>query len=79
MVRIDLVRKSSGGMEGKFSEEKDRAACRKARSEAVKLDLKADFKGVNGNLVPVSRFCVGDLSNTRKSSSSISTSGLDNG
>jgi hypothetical protein len=79
MVRIDLVRKSSGGMEGKFNDEKDRAAWRKARSEAVRLDLKADFKGLNGDLIPPSRPCVGDLSNTLKSNSSISTSGLDNG
>jgi hypothetical protein len=42
---MDLVRKSSGGIDGKFRLEKERAAWRNALSEAVRFDLKADFKG----------------------------------
>lgn len=48
MVRIDRVSKSSGGIEGKLMDEIDLAADRRARSEAVKLDLKAYFSGLKG-------------------------------
>ena len=48
MVRIDRVRKSSGGIDGKLMAEKDLAADRKALSDAVRFDLNADFKGLNG-------------------------------
>jgi len=49
MVKMDLVRKSSGGMDEKFRFEKERAAWRKARNDAVRFDLKADFSGSKGN------------------------------
>jgi hypothetical protein len=45
---MDLVRKSSGGIEGKLRFEKERAAWRRARNDAVRLDLKADFSGLKG-------------------------------
>lgn len=48
MVRIDRVKKSSGGIEGKLIAEKDLAADLRARSEAVKLDLKTDLSGLKG-------------------------------
>lgn len=48
IVRIDRVRKSSGGMDGKLMLEKDLAAERKARKEAVKFDLNADRSGLKG-------------------------------
>jgi hypothetical protein len=79
MVKIDLVRKSSGGIEERFNEEMDRAADRKARKEAVKLDLNADFKGLNGNRIPDSRSCFGDSSKTLKSNCSIPIRGPDSG
>ena len=47
MVRSDRVRKSSEGMDEKLMVEKDLAADRKARKEAVRLDLKACFRGLN--------------------------------
>lgn len=79
MVKIDLVRKSSGGIEERFNEEMDRAADRKARKEAVKLDLNADFKGLNGNRIPDSLSCLGDSSKTLKSNCSIAIRGPDSG
>lgn len=48
MVRIDRVRKSSGGMDGKLMPEKDLAADRRALRDAVRFDLKADLNGLNG-------------------------------
>lgn len=45
IVSIDLVSKSSGGMEEAVNEDKDRAAERNARSDAVRFDLKADLNG----------------------------------
>lgn len=55
----------------KLNDEKDLAADRRARSEAVKLDLKADFKGLRGR----KRLFIEDVSSslgwkTRKSRSS---------
>lgn len=47
MVRRDRVRKSSDGMDEKLMVEKDLAADRKARNEAVRLDLKAYLRGLN--------------------------------
>lgn len=74
MVRMDRVRKSSGGIDARVREEKDLAAERMARRDAVKLDLNADLRG-NREKVP-SRFALvpsaGD-SKTLKSSSSMST------
>jgi hypothetical protein len=79
MVKMDLVRKSSGGIDEKFRLEKERAAWRKARSEAVKFDLKADLSGVKGSR---EIFLPGTSSlppKTLKSSSSSSFSGEDRG
>lgn len=71
MVRIDRVRKSSGGMEGMFIEEKERAAFRRARRLAVKFDLKADLIGWKASLIPLFFSSLsGEESNTLKSSSS---------
>jgi len=44
MEMIDLVRKSSGVIIGVVRDENDIAADLKARNEAVKFDLKADFR-----------------------------------
>lgn len=45
---MDLVRKSSGGIDGKLRFENDRAAERRARNDAVRFDLNADFSGLRG-------------------------------
>jgi hypothetical protein len=51
MEMIDLVRKSSGVIIGVVRVENDFAACLKARRDAVRFDLKADFRG--GDSIPV--------------------------
>lgn len=43
--RIERVRRSSEGMDGAVKLENDFAAVRRARSEAVRLDLKVNFEG----------------------------------
>lgn len=73
IVRIDLVRKSSAGIEGMFMVEKERAAFRSARRLAVRFDLKADLNGPN-ILGPFFSSPSGEASNTVKSSSSNSAS-----
>jgi hypothetical protein len=79
MVSIERVRKSSGGIDGIFMFEKERAAFRRARRLEVKLDLKADLKGRKASLIPPFFSSVsGEESNTLKSSSSVSSS-IDNG
>lgn len=50
MVRMDREIRSSGGMVGKLMLEKDLAADRRARSDAVRLDLKAALSGLKGSL-----------------------------
>lgn len=47
MVRIERVMRSSGGIDGKLMLEKDLAADRSARSDAVRLDLKTARSGLN--------------------------------
>lgn len=47
MVRIERVMRSSGGIDGKLMLEKDLAADRSARSDAVRLDLKTALSGLN--------------------------------
>lgn len=66
-------------MDEKFRAEKERAACRRARSDAVRFDLNADFRGRYSDWASASEFFVGDSSNTLKSSSSSSTSGEESG
>lgn len=46
MVRMDRVKRSSVGIVGKLMLENDLAADRSARKEAVKLDLKANLRGL---------------------------------
>lgn len=80
---IERVRKSSGVIIGAVRLEKDLAAERSAFRDAVRFDLNADLRTgsprsiVFGCDVIPRLFC--DRSNTRKSSSSISISGEDNG
>lgn len=75
MVSIERVRKSSGGIDGMFMFEKERAAFRRARRLEVRLDLKADLKGRKASLIPPFFSSVsGEASNTLKSSSSVSSS-----
>lgn len=50
---IDLVRKSSGVIMGAVSDEIDLAAERKARKDAVKFDLNADFRFCSSGSVGV--------------------------
>jgi hypothetical protein len=76
---MDLVRKSSGGIDEKFRFENERAAWRKARNDAVRFDLKADFSGRKGNLELFLSGASSLLPNTLKSSSSTSISGEDRG
>lgn len=42
------MRKSSGGMDERFSEDIDLAAERSALKEAVRFDLNTDFRGRRG-------------------------------
>lgn len=80
MVRIDRVRKSSGGIEGKFMLENERAAWRRARREAVKFDLNADFRGRTGTLISaLLSLGSGEPWKTRKSNSSTSIRGVRGG
>jgi hypothetical protein len=78
MVSIDLVRKSSGGIEELVKVDRDRAAERNARSDAVKFDLKTDRNGV-GTCACLSAAVVGLLLKTLKSSPSFSRDTLDSG
>lgn len=48
MVKMDRVKRSSVGIVGKLILENDLAADRSARKEAVKLDLKANLRGLKG-------------------------------
>jgi hypothetical protein len=62
MEMIDLVRKSSGVIIGVVRDENDIAADLKARNEAVKFDLKADFRWGDAICSPgFSSFLCGDL------------------
>jgi hypothetical protein len=54
MEMIDLVRKSSGVIIGIVRDEKDFAAYLKARRDAVRFDLKADFG--RGDTIPLRSF-----------------------
>jgi hypothetical protein len=79
---IDLVRKSSGVIIGAVRDEIDLAADLKAFSEAVRLDLKADFRfGVSRPGGGLFSSFGGGFSNTLKSKSSKSSSApaIDNG
>lgn len=80
MEMIDLVRKSSGVIIGVVMLDSDFAAYRSALREAVRFDLKADLRG--GAATSMNESCsssrVGWLK-TRKSNSSTSISGTDNG
>lgn len=75
---IDLVRKSSGVINGVVRLEKDFAADLKARNDAVRFDLNADFRrGASISMPPTgnSSSCFSDgLWKTLKSSSSTSIS-----
>lgn len=72
IVRMDRVRKSSGGIEAKLMTEKDLAADRRALSDAVRLDLKADLSGLKGCKNCDLTGWFSGRSNTRKSNSSTS-------
>lgn len=78
-MRIDRVRKSSAGIEGRFMDEKERAALRRARKLAVKLDLNADLNGRKGTIISAVATLSGGDSKTLKSNSSTSADGRDNG
>ena len=72
---IDRVRKSSGVIIGVVRLENDLAADLRARRDAVKFDLKADFLRVDST--PTTDFSSSfsrDFWKTRKSSSSIAIS-----
>lgn len=73
MVRIDRVRKSSGGIDGKLMLEKDLAADRSARSDAVRLDLNTARSGLKGREDDESVSATSASCNETKSSSSKST------
>lgn len=77
MVRIDLVRKSSGGIDVKFRFENDLAAWRKARNEAVRFDLNAALKGDRETFL--SWVSALSSSKTLKSNCSTATSGDESG
>jgi hypothetical protein len=82
IVIMDLVRKSSGVIRGVVSDENDFAAERKARSEAVKFDLKADFRGMGIASVDILDLLSGwscGFWKTRKSNSSMLIAGDNNG
>jgi hypothetical protein len=71
IVKMDRVSKSSAGTEDVVKDDSDRAADRSARSDAVRLDLKAVFSGkktVSGSLST----STGEGLNTSNSTSSIS-------
>jgi hypothetical protein len=67
MVKIERVRKSSGGTEDAVNVEIDRAADRSARRDAVRLDLNTDLNGKDAVLCLLSEVGVTGL-NTLKSS-----------
>lgn len=75
IVSIDLVRKSSDGIEGVVNVDSVRAAERNARSDAVKFDLKTDLNGV-GTCVCLS---AGRAGLAPKSRASFSEDSFDNG
>ena len=75
IVSIDLVRKSSGGIEEVVNVDKDLAAERNARSDAVRLDLKTDLNGVVDGV----RLSAGRVGLALKSSLSTSGDTFDNG
>ena len=72
---IDLVRKSSGVTMGAVRVENDLAADANTRKEAVRLDLKADLRGLSTS---ISSSCSGFVK-ALKSSSSNSMSGVNSG
>lgn len=76
MVSIDLVRKSSGGIEEAVNVERVRAAERNARSDAVKFDLNTDLNGV---ITWVCLSAAAIIGLTLKSSWSLSNDSCDNG
>lgn len=75
IVSIDLVRRSSGGIEEVVNVDRDRAAERNARSDAVKFDLKTVLNGI-ATCVCLSAVIVGL---TLKSIESFSRDTFDNG
>jgi hypothetical protein len=77
MVRIDRVSRSSGGTEDAVNVESDRAAERKARSDAVRLDLKAALRGRKTVSSDLSTSSAEATRASNSSSSSLSTSGSD--
>jgi len=79
MAMIDLVRKSSGVIIGVVMLEIDLAADRRARSDAVRFDLKADFCRGAGKVSTFSLPLPSGFLKTLKSSSSMSSTGSDNG
>lgn len=79
MAMIDLVRKSSGVIIGVVRLEIDLAADRRARSDAVRFDLKADFCRGAGKISTFSLPLPSGFLKTLKSSSSISSTGSNNG
>lgn len=71
MVRMERVKKSSGGIDVRLRLESDRAAFRSARRDAVKLDLKAERSGCKRASVVFARGSADDDWKTRKSRLSI--------